>query len=769
MFAKVKKVEHTGLTLSILNESRRGEEVWLPSEEWSDDDNGWRNDWESMQPETELDVVEVPQFRGPGGKVVVSRRKFGPGSVDGTWLHQPRMMSIESISRTIVRGRIGSISAVMKLQSYNEFLDTKKLDFRMTDHAALATGDFIGGLVTSICNKEGSVELDPSQYLDLREQEINHALEQRYHHVLEKATEEEDDVLIVSKDVAKKISPLLLIENDVGCRTSIETLLTTGGVNVKAVGSVQAASEHIANTARAKNGNSGEIQVCTFRMMIVDPNLDVGDSDLAGMQIVETMQSNPGCRILLMSGEVTNSHKLSRWGNLRVNGFLSKPFTTEQFLQALDVALALDQKELRLLIEDEDRNAKGDAQAKREAPSTGDANWGYSSETVEAALRELVSKKAGITVHVFELHPRSFRARSLAHVGDSLKWESLKGKIGKSRIKDAAIASAPIFETVSSLEGAHFWTGQMMSYQSFCGIPLDVGNGEHHALVAFHPAKIAFEGAFRLDLLLCAEKVARIIECQRLIEGRSAEATFAATGMAFESLAHEHSTNLSTIDVELNNLQNEILEAGPGSTQRIHRYVSSLKKEISGAIETNDALRGARARKLAVSIQYCLRRASIAAKQISKEVMKHPERLVIEDVLPEESGRDFKVSATPATLIIVLFNLYLNAMQQIDLMLRIRKSGRIWHSLEYRRDRKNKLWAYIRIHDTGPGIHPDDWNRVFDAGYTTKPGGTGLGLYICRHLLSSISEGGRQAEIFVTASTLWDGTTFAVKLPVLDQ
>jgi signal transduction histidine kinase len=38
----------------------------------------------------------------------------------------------------------------------------------------------------------------------------------------------------------------------------------------------------------------------------------------------------------------------------------------------------------------------------------------------------------------------------------------------------------------------------------------------------------------------------------------------------------------------------------------------------------------------------------------------------------------------------------------------------------------------IRVADTGPGVRENDRERIFDAGFTRKPGGRGLGLYISR-------------------------------------
>jgi signal transduction histidine kinase len=66
----------------------------------------------------------------------------------------------------------------------------------------------------------------------------------------------------------------------------------------------------------------------------------------------------------------------------------------------------------------------------------------------------------------------------------------------------------------------------------------------------------------------------------------------------------------------------------------------------------------------------------------------------------------------------------------------------------------------VTVQDSGPGLNLESVDRLFDAFYTTKPSGMGMGLSICRSIVEA--HGGR----IWASSTAGRGTTVQFTLPV---
>ncbi|MEK1896445.1 MAG: PAS domain S-box protein [Rhizobium sp.] len=69
----------------------------------------------------------------------------------------------------------------------------------------------------------------------------------------------------------------------------------------------------------------------------------------------------------------------------------------------------------------------------------------------------------------------------------------------------------------------------------------------------------------------------------------------------------------------------------------------------------------------------------------------------------------------------------------------------------------------VSVSDSGRGVPPDELDRVFEAFYSTKPDGIGMGLSICRSIIEA--HGGR---IWASAADSRVGTVFTFTLPMAE-
>jgi signal transduction histidine kinase len=82
----------------------------------------------------------------------------------------------------------------------------------------------------------------------------------------------------------------------------------------------------------------------------------------------------------------------------------------------------------------------------------------------------------------------------------------------------------------------------------------------------------------------------------------------------------------------------------------------------------------------------------------------------------------------------VVLNLLLNAVEAMSSS----EAGARELLISTEQDRTGVL---VAVRDSGPGLDPSHLERVFDAFYTTKASGMGMGLSICRSIIEA--HGGR--------------------------
>jgi len=104
----------------------------------------------------------------------------------------------------------------------------------------------------------------------------------------------------------------------------------------------------------------------------------------------------------------------------------------------------------------------------------------------------------------------------------------------------------------------------------------------------------------------------------------------------------------------------------------------------------------------------------------------------------------------------VLLNLLLNAAEAMREVPPVRRRMVVRATVEQREDGP---WAVVAVEDTGVGFGEAEAPRLFQAFYTTKPGGLGMGLSISRSIIDS-----HRGRLWATANPA-HGATFHLALP----
>ena len=102
----------------------------------------------------------------------------------------------------------------------------------------------------------------------------------------------------------------------------------------------------------------------------------------------------------------------------------------------------------------------------------------------------------------------------------------------------------------------------------------------------------------------------------------------------------------------------------------------------------------------------------------------------------------------------VMLNLVMNA---VEAMASVTDRERVLAITSQRADDGSPI---VTVEDSGPGLDAANLDRIFDAFFTTKPGGMGMGLSISTSIVEA-----HRGRLWVSPN-LPHGTAFHVKLPV---
>jgi signal transduction histidine kinase len=248
------------------------------------------------------------------------------------------------------------------------------------------------------------------------------------------------------------------------------------------------------------------------------------------------------------------------------------------------------------------------------------------------------------------------------------------------------------------------------------------------------------------SLLLAAG--AGMIAYRRLVglERRARQAErMAELGLLTGGLAHEIKNPLSTVQLNLQLLQ-EDLPADHPSFNRMASRLQTVQRE-AGRLRAilDDFLRYAGNIELDRQVTDLNELLEELADFVSPQAQLHRVQLrVRRSEAPAPAAIDARLIKQ------ALLNLALNAMQAMS-----PAGGELILCLEM-----SPLEARIDVIDTGPGIAREHLDKIFLAYYSTKRGGTGLGLPMTRRIVEA--HGGR----LDVCSEPGKGSQFTIRLPL---
>jgi PAS domain S-box-containing protein len=222
----------------------------------------------------------------------------------------------------------------------------------------------------------------------------------------------------------------------------------------------------------------------------------------------------------------------------------------------------------------------------------------------------------------------------------------------------------------------------------------------------------------------------------------------AAMGQLSASIAHEISQPLGAV-LSYANAASHWLAAQPPAVEEVRGALDFIVKSGVQASEVIDRIRALvkkappRTDKLEIN-EAVLEVIGLTRNEMAKNGISV--RTQLAESLPAIQGDRVQLQQ-------VILNLLINAMEAMSAM----SEGP--RDLLISTAKTDSEGVLVAVRDSGPGLAPESVERLFEPFYTTKPGGLGMGLSICRSIIES-----HHGRLWATANTP-HGAVFQFNLP----
>ena len=219
---------------------------------------------------------------------------------------------------------------------------------------------------------------------------------------------------------------------------------------------------------------------------------------------------------------------------------------------------------------------------------------------------------------------------------------------------------------------------------------------------------------------------------------------FATLGRLAAGLTHEIRNPLGALFLHIDLLEEEYRDPSPESSTLIPQTFSEIRTALTRLDElVQDYLSLVRVSTIELNVQDM-------GATVQAWVAELESRAAQQGVTIQLEGHTTvgPLAFHPSTLRRAVLNVVQNAIEAMP------QGGTLTVECE-----RTTTEVHLRVRDSGMGIPAEQVPRIFEPLYTTKPGGTGLGLYIVQEIL--VAHAGR----VTVESVEGQGTTFTLTFP----
>ena len=220
------------------------------------------------------------------------------------------------------------------------------------------------------------------------------------------------------------------------------------------------------------------------------------------------------------------------------------------------------------------------------------------------------------------------------------------------------------------------------------------------------------------------------------------------TGQLAASIAHEVSQPISATLTNANAAR-RWLGAEPPDLEEVRQALDRIIRDGGRASDLIGRIRALVRKAPPLNDQLDINETILEVIALTRSELRNSRTLLqtqLADGVPLISGDRVQLQQ-------VMLNLILNAVEAMS------GSSEATRELLIKTEQDGPGTVLVAVRDSGPGLKSESLDRVFDAFYTTKPGGMGMGLSICRSIVEG--HGGRVWAM----PNLPQGATFQFTLP----